>query len=101
MAPPFTTPSASDKATMHTTKKVLKASAQKFHDAVEVAAEALDELISYGYEDVFEDIAEELLDEAEDADKGSARQAWLEQVAAFALLQAYKIDLVEDDAADD
>lgn len=86
---------------MHTTKKVMKATAKRFRDAVDVAAEALDELISFGYEDVFEDIAEEILDDAEDAPKGSARQAWLEQAAAFALLQAYKIDLTEEEADDE
>ncbi len=86
---------------MQTTKKVLRASAKRFHDAVEDAATALEELVSYGFEDVFEDVAEELLDEAEGAPRGGVRQAWLEQAAAFALLQSYKIDLIEDDEDED
>lgn len=86
---------------MNTTKKVIKASAKKFEEAVITAAKALDELVSFGYEDAFEDVAEELLDAAESAPRGSVRQAWLEQVAAFALLQAYKIDLIEDREEDE
>lgn len=86
---------------MQTSKKVIKASAKRFQDSVAAAAELLEELVSYGYEDVFEDIAEELLDEAEDTARGSVRQAWLEQVAAFALLQAYKIDLIEEEEAEE
>jgi formate dehydrogenase maturation protein FdhE len=82
---------------MHSTKKVIRATAKRFQEAVEAAGESLEELKSYGFQDVFEDLAEELVDEAEDLDQGSARQAWFEHVAAFLLLQSMKIDLAEED----
>jgi hypothetical protein len=92
---------------MASNKRAIKAAARKFYDAVEHAAASLDELMLFGDEDIFEDIAEDLLEDGRDC--GSAiRQAWMEHVAAFALVQAVKLDLAEeakenedkDDAAD-
>ena len=85
---------------MASNKRAIKAAARKFYDAVEHAASSLDELIEFGDEDIFEDIAEDLLEDARDS--GSPmRRAWLEQVAAFSLLQAVKLDLAEEAEEDD
>lgn len=80
---------------MPTNKRAIKAAARRFYDAVESAACGLEELIGFGDEDVFEDLAEDLLEDARDA-SAPARRAWLEQVAAFALLQAVKMDMAGD-----
>lgn len=85
---------------MASNKRAIKASARRFYDAVESAATALEELIAFGDEDVFEDIAEDLLEDSHDGES-VIRRAWLEQVAAFALLQAVKLDLAEDGGEDD
>ena len=85
---------------MASNKRAIKASARRFYDAVESAASALEELIAYRDEDVFEDIAEDLLEDSHDGDS-VIRRAWLEQVAAFALLQAVKLDIAGDDGDDD
>ena len=80
---------------MASNKRAIKAAARKFYDAVESAAISLEELIAFGDEDIFEDIAEDLLEDSHDGDS-VIRRAWLEQVAAFALLQAVKLDLADD-----
>ncbi len=85
---------------MASNKRAIKAAARKFYDAVECAASSLEELIAFGDEDVFEDIAEDLLEDAHDGDS-VIRRAWLEQVAAFALLQAVKLDLADDGEVDE
>lgn len=83
---------------MPTNKRAIKAAARRFYDAVESAANGLEELIGFGDEDIFEDLAEDLLEDARDSCT-PARRAWLEQVAAFALLQAVKLDLTEESAS--
>ncbi|MEI6557426.1 MAG: hypothetical protein WCO00_03390 [Rhodospirillaceae bacterium] len=85
---------------MASNKRAIKAAARKFYDAVESAAISLEELIAFGDEDVFEDIAEDLLEDSHDGDS-VIRRSWLEQVAAFALLQAVKLDLAEDGTEDE
>ncbi|MEI8395879.1 MAG: hypothetical protein WCF85_14155 [Rhodospirillaceae bacterium] len=85
---------------MASNKRAIKASARRFYDAVETAATALEELISFRDEDVFEDIAEDLLEDSHDGDT-IIRRAWLEQVAAFALLQAVKLDLAEEEGEEE
>ena len=85
---------------MASNKRAIKAAARKFYDAVECAAISLEELIAFGDEDVFEDIAEDLLEDSHDGDS-VIRRSWLEQVAAFALLQAVKLDLADDGEVDE
>jgi hypothetical protein len=88
--------------TMASNKRAIKAAARRFYDAVESAASSLEELVSFGDEDVFEDIAEDLLEDSHDGES-IIRRAWLEQVAAFTLLQAVKLDLAggEDEEEDE
>jgi|GEM_PF-3997620 len=80
------------------TKKVIKATARRFQEAVETAAEALEELVDFADQDIFDDLAEEFVDDASDSEKGGVRRAWLENVAAFALLYSLKIDMAEEEA---
>jgi hypothetical protein len=85
---------------MASNKRAIKAAARRFYDAVESAASSLEELVSFGDEDVFEDIAEDLLEDSHDGES-IIRRSWLEQVAAFTLLQAVKLDLAGGDDDDD
>ncbi|CAK0745509.1 hypothetical protein WCLP8_1580004 [uncultured Gammaproteobacteria bacterium] len=80
---------------MSSSKKAIRIVARKFRSAIEEAAEALDELVENGDEDILEEIGEDLLVDSRDFDKCSPHFSWLESVAAFVMLQALKIDIAE------